>query len=81
MGPEGSRKLNKPRGSHLTSYEPVISILDPIQAVFDNFRTLFFVIFPRNPPKSSPYGSGKPRTHFFGIIAEAEMSKSGISFG
>ena len=77
-----SGNANGARSSHLTEYEPVISILDPIQAIFDIFCvSSLFVTFHRNPPKSSPYGSGRPRTNFFGIIAEAKVSKSGISFG
>ena len=76
-----SGNANGARSSHLTEYEPVISILDPIQAIFDIFRVTIFVTFRRNPPKSSPYGSARPGTILFGIIAEAKVSKSGISFG
>ena len=53
---------NEARSSHLTEYEPVISILDPIQVIFDDLRTLFFVKFLRNPSKSSPDGLGRPKT-------------------
>ena len=42
-GPEGSRKLNKPRGSYLLEYQPVISILDPVQATFSPFKTLLYL--------------------------------------
>ena len=76
-----SGNANGARSSHLTEYEPVISILDPIQAIFDIFCITIFVTFRRNPSKSSPYGSRRPRTNFFGIIAEAKVSKSVISFG
>ena len=81
MAQRWSGNANEARSSQLAEYEPVISILDPIQSSFEDFRALFVAPFPRNSLKSSPDGSGRPRIIFFGIIAEGEVSKSGISFG